>query len=115
MLEIRRLQSGYASLTVLRGVSLSVKKGSVVALLGGNGAGKSTTMKTIVGVIRATAGEIELAGERIEPAAIARDLRARPRAGAAGPRAVSRDDRRGEPGARRAREPHDGCGAGSRR
>jgi branched-chain amino acid transport system ATP-binding protein len=66
MLEIRRLQSGYATLTVLRGVSLSVKKGSVVALLGGNGAGKSTTMKTIVGVIRATAGEIELAGERIE-------------------------------------------------
>jgi branched-chain amino acid transport system ATP-binding protein len=66
MLEIRRLQSGYASLAVLRGVSLSVKKGSVVALLGGNGAGKSTTMKTIVGVVRATAGEIELAGERIE-------------------------------------------------
>jgi len=66
MLEIRRLESGYASLAVLRGVSLSVKKGSVVALLGGNGAGKSTTMKTIVGVIRATAGEIELAGERIE-------------------------------------------------
>ena len=66
MLEIRRLQAGYSSLTVLRGVSLSVKKGSVVALLGGNGAGKSTTMKTIVGVIRATAGEIELAGERIE-------------------------------------------------
>jgi branched-chain amino acid transport system ATP-binding protein len=66
MLEIRGLEAGYASLAVLRGVSLSVKKGSVVALLGGNGAGKSTTMKTIVGVIRATAGEIELAGERIE-------------------------------------------------
>jgi len=66
MLEIRRLQSGYSSLTVLRGISLSVKPGSAVALLGGNGAGKSTTMKTIVGVVRATAGEIELAGERIE-------------------------------------------------
>jgi branched-chain amino acid transport system ATP-binding protein len=66
MLEVRRLESGYATLTVLRGVSLSVKQGSVVALLGGNGAGKSTTMKTIVGVLRATAGEIELAGERIE-------------------------------------------------
>jgi branched-chain amino acid transport system ATP-binding protein len=66
MLEIRRLESGYSALKVLRGVSLSVPKGKVVALLGGNGAGKSTTMKTIVGVLRATAGEIELDGERIE-------------------------------------------------
>jgi branched-chain amino acid transport system ATP-binding protein len=66
MLEIRRLESGYGTLRVLRGISLSVPKGKVVALLGGNGAGKSTTMKTIVGVLRATAGEIELNGERIE-------------------------------------------------
>jgi branched-chain amino acid transport system ATP-binding protein len=66
MLEIRRLESGYGALNVLRGVSLKVPQGKCVALLGGNGAGKTTTMKTVVGVIRATGGEIELAGERIE-------------------------------------------------
>jgi len=65
MLEIRRLESGYGALRVLRGVSLKVPKGKVVTLLGGNGAGKTTTMKTVVGVIRATGGEIELEGEPI--------------------------------------------------
>lgn len=66
MLEIRKLQAGYGSLRVLRGIDLVVPEGKVVALLGGNGAGKTTTMKTVVGVIRATAGEVTLGGERIE-------------------------------------------------
>ena len=66
MLEIRKLESGYGALRVLRGVTLKVPQGKVVALLGGNGAGKTTMMKTIVGVIRASGGEIELGGERIE-------------------------------------------------
>ena len=66
MLELRGLESGYGALRVLRGINLSVPKGKVVALLGGNGAGKSTMMKTIVGVLRATAGEVALEGERIE-------------------------------------------------
>jgi branched-chain amino acid transport system ATP-binding protein len=66
MLELRGLESGYGALRVLRGISLSVPKSRVVALLGGNGAGKSTVMKTIVGVLRATAGEVSLQGERIE-------------------------------------------------
>lgn len=66
MLELRGLESGYGALRVLRGINLSVPKGKVVALLGGNGAGKTTMMKTIVGVMRATAGEVTLEGERIE-------------------------------------------------
>jgi branched-chain amino acid transport system ATP-binding protein len=66
MLEIRKVESGYGALRVLRGVSLTVPRGGVVALLGGNGAGKTTMMKTVVGIIRATAGEIALDGERIE-------------------------------------------------
>ena len=66
MLEIRKLESGYGALRVLRGIDLKVPQGKVVALLGGNGAGKTTTMKTVMGVLRATSGEIELGGERIE-------------------------------------------------
>src|SRR6476660_445010 len=66
MLEIRKLEAGYGALRVLRGVSLAVPQGKVVALLGGNGAVKTTTMKTVVGVVRATGGEIALGGERID-------------------------------------------------
>lgn len=66
MLEVRRLESGYGALRVLRGISLSVPAGKIVTLLGGNGAGKTTTMKTLVGILAASGGEVEFAGERIE-------------------------------------------------
>jgi len=56
---------------VLRGVSLEVRRGSIVALLGGNGAGKTTTLRAISNLLRAergavTKGSIELRGERVE-------------------------------------------------
>jgi branched-chain amino acid transport system ATP-binding protein len=66
MLELIGVKSGYGDLVALHDLSLSVKEGSIVALLGANGAGKSTTLKTISGVIRPRAGSIFFAGERID-------------------------------------------------
>ncbi len=65
MLEIRDLSSGYRSVPVLRGISLDVAPGEVVGLLGRNGAGKTTALKTIMGLIRATAGSIRFEGTEL--------------------------------------------------
>ena len=63
LLEVAGLESGYGKKTVLQGVSLHVGEGEVVALLGHNGAGKSTTLKTILGLLRARSGGVRFAGE----------------------------------------------------
>lgn len=65
-LVLRDVEAGYGDLSVVRNLSLEVEDGSVVALLGRNGAGKSTTLKTIIGLVRARAGEIVFHGTRIE-------------------------------------------------
>jgi branched-chain amino acid transport system ATP-binding protein len=65
LLDLQDVWASYGDSTVLRGISLRVQKGSVVSLLGRNGMGKSTTVKTIVGVLRATQGEVRLRGEKI--------------------------------------------------
>jgi branched-chain amino acid transport system ATP-binding protein len=66
VLSVRGLEGGYGKLKVLRGVSLTVRAGSVAALLGGNGTGKSTALRTIAGLLRPSAGEVELDGARID-------------------------------------------------
>jgi branched-chain amino acid transport system ATP-binding protein len=66
LLELKNLSSAYGSVEALRGVSLHVDKGEIVTLLGANGAGKSTTLRTISGLIRPTAGEIWFEGHRID-------------------------------------------------
>ncbi|MBV8602050.1 MAG: ABC transporter ATP-binding protein [Candidatus Eremiobacteraeota bacterium] len=68
MLTVRAIDAGYGPATVVRGVSLDVPDGSIVALLGRNGAGKSTTLKTIMGLVRPRGGEIALDGVRIDGA-----------------------------------------------
>ncbi len=65
ILEISDLQTHYGKIHALRGISLSVQKGEIVTLLGANGAGKSTTLRTISGLIRATSGTILYRGENI--------------------------------------------------
>jgi branched-chain amino acid transport system ATP-binding protein len=65
-LVLRDVDAGYGDLAVVRNLSLEVGEGSVVALLGRNGAGKSTTLKTIMGLVRARSGEITLDGARID-------------------------------------------------
>lgn len=64
LLEVEGVESGYGKKTVLQGVALRVHEGEVVAMLGHNGAGKSTTLKTILGLLPARAGEVRFAGAR---------------------------------------------------
>lgn len=75
MLEISKLVSAYGQATILQGVDFEVRQGEVLALLGRNGAGKSTTLKSIMGLVRPREGHIKFAGHDItglEPYRIAR-------------------------------------------
>lgn len=69
MLEVRDLRAGYGATEVLRGVSLDVAAGEVVAVLGSNGVGKTTLNKVVSGVLPATSGTIRFNGEALERAA----------------------------------------------
>jgi branched-chain amino acid transport system ATP-binding protein len=75
MLAVEDLHAGYGRAAILRGVSFALSAGEVLVLLGRNGAGKSTTMKTLIGLVRPTSGRIRLEGRDIagaEPHRIAR-------------------------------------------
>lgn len=65
LLELRGVTAAYDRIEVLHGVDLAVPRGSVVALLGANGAGKSTTLKVVAGLHQPTAGDVFLAGRRV--------------------------------------------------
>lgn len=65
LLELRGVAAGYEGSDVLRDLSLDVEEGSVVSLLGRNGVGKTTTLRTIVGLIELSAGAIRFDGEDI--------------------------------------------------
>lgn len=64
-LELRNLYSGYGDIEVLKDISLTVERNSIVSVLGANGAGKSTLLKTIFGVVPPTKGQIVLYGEDV--------------------------------------------------
>ena len=66
MLKINNLVSGYGSVQILNGSNMEVKNQSIVALLGGNGTGKSTILKACSGIIRAWKGTISFDGEEIQ-------------------------------------------------
>lgn len=63
MLRIENLHVDYARIPALRGIDMDIETGEIVALIGANGAGKSTTLKTISGLISPSAGRIEFRGE----------------------------------------------------
>jgi len=65
LLKIDRLEANYGPVTALRGISIDVPKDGIVALLGANGAGKSTTLKCISGVVKPRKGMIEWKGAPI--------------------------------------------------
>jgi branched-chain amino acid transport system ATP-binding protein len=65
MLEVRDLDAGYGRVRVLSGISLSLSTGKIVALLGANGAGKTTMLRAIVGLAAIYAGSITFAGETL--------------------------------------------------
>jgi branched-chain amino acid transport system ATP-binding protein len=66
MLEVAGVVAGYGRITALHEMSLQVAEGSVVSLLGANGAGKSTTLNCISGIVVPRAGSIRFRGERID-------------------------------------------------
>ena len=65
MLKIENLQVNYGGIQALRGISMEVPDGKIVTLIGANGAGKSTTLRTITGLVKATSGSIQWDGEEI--------------------------------------------------
>lgn len=66
LLELKNIETYYGPVMAIRGVSLEVHKGQIVALLGANGAGKTTVLKTISGAIDAQKGQVLLAGQAIQ-------------------------------------------------
>jgi branched-chain amino acid transport system ATP-binding protein len=75
LLEVQELEAAYGASQVLFRVNLGVRDGEVVTLLGRNGMGKTTTIRSIMGLTRARAGTIRFRGERIERAAADRIAR----------------------------------------
>ena len=65
MLEIRDLHTSYGHIQALKGISLDVERGEIVTLIGSNGAGKSTTLKTVSGLLSPRSGTISLNGRPI--------------------------------------------------
>ena len=66
LLELNDIHTYYGAIHALRGVTLNVEEGEIVTLIGSNGAGKSTTLRTISGQLRPRQGEISLRGKRID-------------------------------------------------
>jgi len=66
MLKVEDVRAAYGKVEALFGVSLAVQEGEMVALIGANGAGKSTTLRTILGLVRLISGQITFRGERID-------------------------------------------------
>lgn len=65
VLSVKDLQVSYGAIRALKGISFDVKEGEIVTLIGANGAGKSTTLRTISGLIRPTSGSITFLGQDI--------------------------------------------------
>jgi branched-chain amino acid transport system ATP-binding protein len=66
MLELKDVHTYYGNIHALKGISLKVEQGEIVTLIGSNGAGKSTTLRTIQGINRPRSGTILLEGEELE-------------------------------------------------
>lgn len=65
MLEVEAVTCGYGKVSAIRNMTINIDKGELVALIGANGAGKSTTLRTISGLLKPTAGRILFKGEDI--------------------------------------------------
>ncbi|MFZ0532851.1 MAG: ABC transporter ATP-binding protein [Anaerolineales bacterium] len=67
MLEVENIHSYYGNIHALKGISLIVEKGEIVTLIGANGAGKSTTLRTICGLLKPREGHVSFDGEDLAP------------------------------------------------
>ena len=75
MLEFRQVDTHYGDLHVLKSVDYRIEAGEIVCLLGGNASGKSTTMKTIMGVVQPTRGEVLFEGRSLAGVSVAERVR----------------------------------------
>ena len=66
MLKIENLEVAYGNIKAIKGISLEVNQGEIVTLIGSNGAGKSTTLRAISGILKPRTGSITFNGERID-------------------------------------------------
>lgn len=66
LLEIKNLRIDYEGVEALRGVDISLDKGEIVTILGANGAGKSSVLRAVSGLVRPSTGQIEFSGERLD-------------------------------------------------
>ena len=66
MLQLRDVAAGYGQVRVLNGLSLEVRRGEIVCLLGSNATGKTTTMRVVLGLVRPTDGSVEFDGQRLD-------------------------------------------------
>ena len=66
LLEVKDLKVAYGSILAVKDVSLTVNEGEIVTLIGSNGAGKSTTLRTISGLLKPKGGTITFQGQRID-------------------------------------------------
>jgi branched-chain amino acid transport system ATP-binding protein len=65
LLEVRSLEAGYGGIRAVKGIDLAVREGELVCLIGANGAGKSTTLRAVCGLLAARAGSVRYAGADI--------------------------------------------------
>jgi branched-chain amino acid transport system ATP-binding protein len=65
MLELRSLSSGYGAIEALRSIDIRIEKGEIVTLIGANGAGKSTTLRSITGLVTPSGGDVIFEGKRL--------------------------------------------------
>ena len=70
MLKVQELQVNYGGIRAVKNISFEVPDGSIVTLVGANGAGKSTTLRTIAGQVKAQAGSITYNGEELSSGAL---------------------------------------------
>src|SRR3990167_2741685 len=66
LLSLRGLAAGYGGITAIKGIDIDVDEGEIVTLIGSNGAGKSTTLRAISGLVRPRSGTVEFAGAAID-------------------------------------------------
>ena len=100
-LEVEDIKTYYGNIQALKGVSLTVEEGECVTLIGSNGAGKSTTLRSISGLTPPRTGSIKLAGQEISMLPPQEIVGARHLPVARGPQVLPAHDGAREPGARR--------------
>ena len=66
MLELKNVSSGYGAIEAVKGINLRIEQGEIVTLIGANGAGKSTTLRNITGLVPVSSGEIFFEGKRLD-------------------------------------------------